>query len=151
MPNGDFPGNLPPFKQLNASQKQFLFEHYRRCEAFWRHWTHTIWSIPSVSAAINIGAYAFLFGSQKPITTNLQILALFILVLLNGILTVGLYRHRHMQQQFGKRILAIEKYAGIPIIKLSETVKGSLIYLIAMIIISLISFGLFFCKIFGCV
>jgi hypothetical protein len=151
MPNGDFPGNLPPFNQLSVTQRQFLIEHYRRCEAFWRHWTHTIWSIPSVSAAINIGAYALLFGSQRPIAVKSQILVLFILFLLNGILTVGLYRHRHMQQQFGKRILAIEEYAGIPIIRLSETVKGSLIYLIAMIIISLISFGLLFCKIFCCI
>ncbi len=145
-----FPGNLKPFNELEDSRREFLIEHYKRCEAFWRHWTTTIWSIPSVAAAINVGAYTLLFGPGKDIIMSLQAVILSILILLNVAVTIGVYRHRYMQKEFGDRILAIEKYFEIPTIKL-RGFSGSLVYFIVMVVISLISFSLFMCKIiYGC-
>ena len=146
MNNDEFPGDLKPFNEITPARREFLIEHYRRCEAFWRHWTPTIWSIPSVATAINVGAYTLLFGPGKEAPLQIQILVLLILLLLNSALTVGVYRHRHMQQQFGKRILAIERYFEFPIVKLSQTIRGSLIYFFVMVVISLISLGLLIYK-----
>ena len=88
-PNKEFSVDSKQFNELKADQREFLIEHYRRCEAFWRHWTPTIWSIPSVAAAINIGAYSFVFDSSKNLSCSVKIIALCILVLLNSFLTVG--------------------------------------------------------------
>jgi len=85
----NFPGNLEPFNELETQQREFLIEHYKRCEAFWRHWTPTIWSIPSVAAAINITSYSFVFDSSKNLDYSIKIIALFILLLLNIALTIG--------------------------------------------------------------
>ena len=154
MSSKDFLKDFKPLNELSAVQKEFLIEHYRRCEAFWRHWTATIWSLPSVASAINIGVYTLLFSVGKDIKDSLQVLILIVLVLLNTALTIGIWKHRYMQQEFGKRILDIEEYSGIQIIEFStiqRKISGSLAYVIVMLLISLISFGLLFCEIIcGC-
>lgn len=145
MDSIEFPGDLKTFNELKTKQKEFLIEHYRRCEAFWRHWTVTIWSLPSVAAAINIGAYTLLFGPGKDIIPSLQAIILGILVLLNVALTVGIWKHRCYQQAYGNQIDTLESYFGIKSVKLSGLagkISASLLYVIAMIVISIISLGL---------
>ena len=154
MRSKDFLKDYKPLNQLSAVQKEFLIEHYRKCEAFWRHWTVTIWSLPSVAAAINIGAYTLLFSHSKDIISSLQAVILGILVLLNVALTVGIWKHRCYQRAYTNQLDILECYFGIKSVKLSGLagkLSASLLYVIVMIAISLISFGFLFCEIIcGC-
>ena len=148
MSKKKFPGDLKPFDELESNQKEFLIEHYKRCEAFWRHWTPTLWSLPSIAAAINVGAYSLIFDSSKNLETITKVIVLFILASLNLSLMIGVWKHRYLQKVFGDRILAIEEYASIPTIEFTELQKiisGSLVYVICMLVIFTISLILFFC------
>ncbi len=133
------------FTKLEDSQRAALFEHYRRCGEFWRHWTTTIWSIPSVASGINIGAYVAVFTTHIP--KEGKILAFGILSLLNLILTLGLWKHQSLQKKFGDRIMAIEEYASIalidPPIEGKPSWSGSTAYVIAMVFITVTSFSFY--------
>ncbi len=129
-----------PFKELEDKERQPFFKHYDRCEKFWRHWTTTIWSIPSVASAINIGAYTLIFTSDM--TDKEKIILAGILSLLNLALTLGLWKHQNMQKKFGQQIIDAEDYASIPVIDYGNFIKhwsGSWAYVLAMIFITLIS------------
>jgi len=135
---------LKPLNQLSPYEKEFLIEHYRRCEAFWRHWTPTLWSLPSVAAAINIGAYSLIFG--KEIESFIKVIALGILVVLNCALTVGVWKNRYLQKEFGKRLVALENYASLPTIEFSslqKSISASLLYGVVMLVIFIVSLVLF--------
>lgn len=128
------------FVALEPEERQFLFEHYKRCEQFWRHWTTTIWSIPSVASAINIAAYMLVF--TKNLEVSGKIIASGVLLLLNLALTLGLWKHQNMQKRFGDQIISIEEYASVPVIDLGRVQKywsGSWAYVLAMIFITVTS------------
>lgn len=125
------------FTQLTRLQRETLLEHYHRCSQFWMHWTTTIWSLPTVASAINIGVYSLVFGTA--VSAGGRIIALGVLALLNLILTLGLWKHQNMQKKFGDRIKGIEKYASIKVLKLGQQWSGSTAYLLAMIFLTLTS------------
>jgi hypothetical protein len=136
-------------EKIGNVDREYVVEHYRRCEAFWRHWTPTIWSLPSVAAAINVGAYTLIFGVTKgSIDPRVRLGAIVILCFLNLALTIGVSRHRHMQMKFGDRIRLIEEgHFGIPWIKfdpIHEAFSGSGFYVLAMLAISAVSGVAFF-------
>ena len=150
MDNKIFLGDLKPYNELDDAQRNFLIEHYKRCQAFWMHWTTTIWSVPSVAATINIGAYTLLYGPAKDIDTPYKAVILIVLVLLNIGLTIGACKHSYMQHQFGNRIVDIEKYFNIQKVKL-QNFSGSYVYVAVMAIITIINIGLLMCNfICGC-
>ena len=142
-----YPVCLPEASELNDYQKKFLIEHYRKCNALWRHWTPTIWSIPSVAAAINAGAYAVIFDSSRDLEPSVRIAVLGLLLFLNLALTLGIWKHRYMQKVYGERILVMdEKYAlveRIPFSKPQAAISGSFFYFMAMVAISSINLMLF--------
>jgi hypothetical protein len=144
MDEKTFPGDLPPYDQLNVNQKDFLTEHYKRCQAFWIHWTSTIWSIPTVISTINIGAYIAIFGLENSISSPYKAVILLLLVFLNIALTIGVYRHSYMQHKFGDQMIAIEKYYKIPIITLNKF-SGSCVYVILMCLVTIISISFLLC------
>jgi len=134
------------FTALSGDQREILLAHYKRCDEMWRHWTPTIWSVPSVAAAINVGAYAFLFDDTKHILTGARILSLAILVVLNLALTVGVWKHRGLQKTFGGRLVAIERFAGISVVEfepLQKQLSASALYVTASAVMLLSSGGLF--------
>ena len=149
MSNKKFPGDLKRIDELESNQKDFLIEHYKRTEAFWRHWTPTLWSIPSIAAAINIGAYSLIFDSSKNLEAPIKVIVLIILVSLNFALTIGAWKHRYMQKEFGDRLQDIKKYALIPPVELTtiqKKISASRIYVIVMLIILIISVFLLICS-----
>ena len=151
MSKKKFPDDLKPFDELESNQKEFLIEHYKRCEAFWRHWTPTLWSLPSIAAVINVGAYSLIFDSSKNLETTAKVIVLFILASLNLTLMIGVWKHGYLQKVFGDRILAIEKYASIPTIEftgLQKMISAHRVYFICMLIIFIISLILLFCFLF---
>ncbi len=125
--------------------KDLLIEHYKRTEAFWRHWTPTIWSIPTVTSAINFGAYSLVFNKSFQLEDNIEILVFSILLFLNLALTIGLFKHRDLQKKFGKRLMEIEKVFLIESINLKTNTIGrinsSIYYCIAMILIFIANLG----------
>ena len=140
-----FGSGTPQFSELSTEQRQILIEHYKRCSEFWRHWTPTIWSLPSVAAAINIGAYSVLFDMSKGVSMTIKVLALVILVILNMALTFGVWKHRGMQIAFGDRLQAIERYGGIVVIELTgwqKKISASWLYVWAAGAVLLVSAGL---------
>lgn len=141
-----FPDDLKPFDELNSNQKEFLIEHYKRCGAFWMHWTSTIWSLPSIAAAINVGTYSLIFDTGRELETIIKVTILFILVVLNFALMIGVWKHKYLQKVFGERILDLERYASIPTIeftKLQNKISAGLFYLIAILIIFISSLLIF--------
>lgn len=141
--NSPFLDNSVDITQLDETKKKCLFDYYNRCKEFWIHWTPTIWSLPSVAAAINIGAYSFLFDTTKNVQNDIKLYALIILSLLNLALTIGVWKHRYMQKVFGDKLIEIEKYFSLKTIEFSTTQKfisGSLFYCITSFAILLISF-----------
>lgn len=151
MSNKKFADDLKPFDELKSDQKEFLIEHYKRCEAFWRHWTPTLWSLPSIAAAINVGTYSLIFDSSKNLGSITKVIVLFILAFLNFTLMIGVWKHVYLQKVFGDRILAIEEYTSIPTIKfagLQKIISASQVYVICMLIIFTISLILLFYFIF---
>jgi hypothetical protein len=132
---------LGKYADLPESTREALWEHYRRCDQFWRHWTPTIWSMPSVASAINVGAYAFI---QEKGAYRLAVLG--VVSLLNLTVAFGLWKHRYMQRTFGARMLDIERYAGIPIIEFSRVhrrISGSWVYVLTMLLLTALSISLF--------
>jgi hypothetical protein len=132
-------GTLPKPAELDSKQWALLLEHYKRCEAFWRHWTASIWSVPSVAAAVNIGVYSVIFDSTKHYSHPAKLFCFLLLLFLNAALTVGLWRHKYLQDCFGKRILAIEEYLSIPIVDINQKVRASLVYCMLMVFLCLAS------------
>ncbi len=134
-------------------EKEALFEHYKRTEAFWRHWTSTIWSMPTVASVLNIGAYTLILSVEVGLEDYQKILVLFLLLILNISLSVGLSKHIYLQKRFGKRLLSIEKAWKIKVIKTRTNCigrfPGSYLYIVAMILICIINIGMlvyFFCQ-----
>lgn len=127
------------YPEIKKAKKELLIEHFKRCDEMWRHFTPTIWSIPSVAAAINIGAYSLLFDKSKIISPLPRILILVILFCINLVLTVGSWKHRYMQRRFGDRLMDIEEKAGISVIEFKKMISGSLFYVILMVILTIIS------------
>ena len=142
MPDSNFPGNLKPLGELESNQKELLIEHYRRCGAFWRHWTTTIWSIPSIVAVINVAAYSLIFDTSRSLDTHIKTIVLGVLVFLNLTVTLGVWKHRYLQRVFGERILDLEKYASIPTIEfggVQRKISASKFYVMLMVGISIVS------------
>ena len=129
----------------NKVDKDLLIEHYKRIEAFWRHWTPTIWSIPTVASTINFGAYSLVFNNSFKIEDNVGILVFLILLFLNLALTMGILKHRDMQKKFGNRLIEIERVFSIEPINLKTNTIGrinsSVYYSIVMIIIFIANLG----------
>ena len=147
-PRKDEPfGLLPPFRDLDEGRRGFLTTYYKECGAMWRHWTRTIWSIPSIASAINLTIYGAFFGVDWDLPASARPILLFILTSLNGVLTLGLWRHRGAQNAYGKRLREVEAYAGIPEIPPHPRQRGihaSAVYVALMITLSLISLAFLF-------
>jgi hypothetical protein len=142
-------GNEFKFQKVDEDKvDSLILEHYKRCKDFCLSYNTTIWSMPSVATAINVGTYYALFDMNKKLESYIVLLTLFILTLLNIALTIGITRHLHFQRQFGKRIMEIERQNGLPLVELDNgnrvtKIKAGGIYIFAMVIISLVSCCLF--------
>ena len=129
--------------------RDFLIEHYKRTESFWRHWTPTIWSVPSIAFLINIGTYSVIFDENKNFELGSFLLIIGILILLNVTLTIGVYMHMVQQKAFGQRLVKIEKELmninSVPLPKGS----ASKFYVLAMVIMAFLSVLLLTLRISG--
>jgi len=121
--------------------RDFLIEHYKRAESFVRHWTPTIWSVPSVAFVINLGTYSTIFDIGKSFECLSLVTILVILILLNIALTVGVHKHNQGQKAFGNRLMEIErKVMNIEPIKIPRGPGSAAnFYVFAMIFMTCIS------------
>ena len=69
----------------------------------------------------------------------------FLLVVLNVVLTMGVWKFTDIQDQFGRRLLAIERWCGIPVVrfKTEGLFRARHFYLLVMVGISVVSLALF--------
>ena len=141
----EFPGSLPSVDELNENQKQFLLEHYKRCEASWRSLTTIIWSAPSIAAAINFAVYSLVNLFRHQFDDEIRAIFLGLLFVLNVVLTIGVWKYTDIQVQFGRRLLAIERYWGIPVVrfKTEGLFRARRFYLLLMVGMVVVSFALF--------
>jgi len=140
-----FPGGLPSVDALNENQKQFLLEHYKRCEASWRSLTTIIWSAPPIAAAINFSVYSLVNLFRHQFDNEIRAIFLGLLFVLNVVLTMGVWKFTDIQDQFGRRLLAIERWCGIPVVrfKTEGLFRARHFYLLVMVGISVVSLALF--------
>jgi hypothetical protein len=132
----------PEFSKLSSEQRDFLLRHYERCAADWRHWTPGIWSVPSLEAAINVGAYSLIYNNAIQLPNQIRVLALVVLVLLNFAVFVGLWKHRATQAAAGDRMREIEEFSGITPVLLKGRrgkIRASLFYQIVTLAVLIIS------------
>lgn len=155
MKNKDINIEYKKIFELNDKneKKEIILEHYKRCKEYCLSYNNTIWSMPSIAIAINVGTYYAMFDDNKAIQNEIVLISLIILIILNISLTLGIFKHYHFQQNFGKRILEIEKCNNIPYLDFNEKglykLRTGKFYIVSMLLITIISITVLICKLFN--
>lgn len=152
-----FKNNLTTDELVRA--KEGIGEYYRRIGIIWNQYSNSIITSSGLLSTANFAAYSLLFGKNQ-LSLISEVFLLLLLLLVNFVLTIGLWRHIHMQDRFGERILEIDKdiykidkvqFDHIPIFKdAGNAYKFLSILLIAANLIVIIFLLSTYCCCHGC-